>query len=180
MADRFAKSLTVVPSPGAPAKSDNAERRKVTRYPFTAAAKVIETRSQASVSGRVSDLSLGGCYVDSVSPLPEGSDVSIHIEYQGLAFEAVAKVVYALASMGMGVAFTEISPDQMITLRKWISDLGGEIPDQATATPGAPSAGAVEEIQTIKHVLNQVITTLMRHRVLNESEAAALLRDLFR
>jgi len=180
MPDRFAKSLTVVPSPGTPAKSANTERRKLTRYPFTAAAKVTETNTQTSVSGRVSDLGLGGCYVDTVSPLPEGSEVGIRIEYEGLAFEALAKVVYALASMGMGLAFTGISPDQIITLRKWISDLGGEIPEEPAPTSDSLSAGAAEDAQTIKHVLNQVITTLMRRRLLSESEAAALLRDLFR
>ena len=38
----------------------------------------------------------------------------------------VAVVKYALVSMGMGLAFTEIKPEHQAILQKWISELSGE------------------------------------------------------
>ena len=49
------------------------EQRKHPRYPFTATVEAIEQRSQTRIKGRTSDLSLGGCYVDTISTLPESS-----------------------------------------------------------------------------------------------------------
>src|SRR5579863_7034622 len=63
-----------------PPKSESPERRAQPRFPFTAAADVYELRSQTRVNGRCSDLSLGGCYVDTLSPFPVGAVVRIRME----------------------------------------------------------------------------------------------------
>src|SRR5271165_4118011 len=85
-------------APGAAAgESTNggAEHRRQTRYSFTASAEVFELRSQTRVAGRCSDLSLGGCYVDTLSPFPVGSVVRIRVERDTRELVSMAVVAYA-------------------------------------------------------------------------------------
>jgi hypothetical protein len=69
-------------------------------------------------------LSFGGCYLDTINPLPEGTSVRVRITKGEKTFEALAVVRYALPSMGMGIAFTEVPPDQQTVLKGWLDELG--------------------------------------------------------
>src|ERR1700757_3567226 len=84
------------------------ERRQGIRYPFIADVEVIEIPSNTRVAGRSSDLGLGGCYVDTLSPLAVGDETKVRITRGLHTFEAVASVAYAHVSMGMGLTFTKI------------------------------------------------------------------------
>jgi len=97
--------------------------RAVRRIPLVAAAEVTERDSQTLLSARTSEIGLGGCYVDTLSPFPDGTLVDIRIIRDGGAFECEAKVVYVHANFGMGIAFTNIALDRRRLLENWIADL---------------------------------------------------------
>ena len=105
-------------SPASPAK-----KRAVRRCQLVASAEVMERDSQTQLSARVSEIGLGGCYVDTLSPFPDGTLVHVRIIRDGGAFECEAKVVYVHQSFGMGIAFTNIAVDQRRLLENWIADL---------------------------------------------------------
>ncbi len=153
------------------------ERRSDARLAFSAAAEVVELRSQARITSRSSDLGLGGCYVDTLTPFPVGTPVKVRLTQANRTFEAQATVIYAHVGMGMGLAFTEVQPDQLATLQDWVRELSGELPsslDSAeTPAPEQPFQ------QSERLVLNQLITLLIRKRILTETEGATLLRELF-
>jgi hypothetical protein len=159
-------------------KATGAERRANTRYPFTATAEVIDIRSETRLKCRSADICLSGCYVDTISPFPVGTPVKLRLTHEGNSFEAQAAVIYAHAGMGMGLAFTKVSPDQHAVLRGWVRKLSGES-TPSMDSPEAASAGA-EFHEHERHVLNQLISLLIRKRVLTEAEGTALLRELFR
>jgi hypothetical protein len=50
--------------------SQNSERREVPRYPFVASAEQIDVNTGTQLSARVSELSLKGCYLDTLNPFP--------------------------------------------------------------------------------------------------------------
>jgi hypothetical protein len=102
------------------------ERRKDARFPFNATVEAVEVKSQAKIQGRTSDLSRGGCYVDTISCFSEGSTVKIRLTMGARSFEAEAKVVYSLVNMGMGMKFTNAHLEQLCLLEKWVEDLGRE------------------------------------------------------
>ena len=168
------------PSPEESAKSGGPESRAQVRFPFTAAAEVCELRSQARVTGRCSDLSAGGCYVDTLSPFAVGAIVRVRMERDVRVFEAVAVVDYAHVSMGMGLTFTEIKHEYHGVLRAWIAELSGEqIPEPAASTT-EPEAGAIEADANMQSVLNELIYLLVRKKIIAENIGAEFIRKMLR
>lgn len=98
------------------------ERRRTPRYPFFASAELIETKSEARMSTRVSELSLYGCYLDMMNPFPTGTAVLVKIYTGDERFECRAMVVYALPHQGMGVTFQDVNPNFQTVLEKWLEE----------------------------------------------------------
>jgi PilZ domain len=92
-------------------------QRREPRYPFIASAELLEENSGARMNSRISDLSLNGCYVDTVNPLPDGTLVHLRIFTETRSVEAPATVVYSHAFMGMGMRFREVQPKSEEVLR---------------------------------------------------------------
>jgi PilZ domain len=107
--------------------SQPVDRRSVRRCPFVASAEVTELRTGARLSARTSELSVGGCYVDAHSPFPEGTLIELRILRDQGVFETKAKVVYCDPRFGMGLAFTEMSPDQRSLLEAWLAEIVSQL-----------------------------------------------------
>src|SRR6202795_4027997 len=93
------------------------------RYPFIASAELLEESSGARMNSRISDLSLKGCYVATVNPLPDGPLLHLRIFTETHSFEAPATVVYSHAFMGMGMKFREVQPKSEEVLRLWLPEV---------------------------------------------------------
>jgi hypothetical protein len=104
-----------------------AKRRSVRRCPFVASAEVTELSSGTLLSGRSSELGLGGCYVDSLNPFPEGTLVRLKILRDQGVFETKAKVVYCDPRFGMGLAFTDMTRDQRSLLEAWLIEIVSQL-----------------------------------------------------
>jgi hypothetical protein len=98
-------------------------QRSVLRCPLVASVEVTDLHSGTRLSARISELSVGGCYVDALTPFPEGTLVKLRITRDQGAFESIGKVVYTHANFGMGVAFTDVKSDQRSILETWIGEI---------------------------------------------------------
>lgn len=157
------------------------ERRRHSRYPFTATAEIVEANSQTRIQGRTSDLSRGGCYVDSPCRFPAGSVVKMRLTKEMRSFEAQAKVAYSLDGMGMGVKFTAADPKQLSTLEKWMAELSGELqPRPELPQPSDQSCAERRPGNEEYFVLNELVTELMRQGVLSSDKCEAMLQKLNR
>lgn len=101
------------------------ERRSVPRFPFIADAEVVETSTETRFVVRVSEIGTNGCYVDILNPVPAGLAVQVKILKNNQTFETEGRVVYTHPTMGMGVLFTKMNPDQKRILEGWIKQIGG-------------------------------------------------------
>lgn len=167
------------------AKGGSQDNRKQVRYPFSAAAEVREIRSETRVSGRCSDLSAGGCYIDTLSPFAVGAFVRIQMKRETREFEAAAVVAYSNAPMGMGITFTEMTREHWDVLRGWLAELSGEQPYEAAPSPhseGAtkPEGKPTETNANLRAVVNELVYLLVRKKIFTENEASGLLRQMFR
>jgi hypothetical protein len=104
-----------------------AKRRSVRRCALVASAEVTELSSGTLLSGRTSELGLGGCYVDSLNPFPEGTQVVLRILRDQGVFETKARVVYCDPSFGMGLAFTDMAREQRSVLEAWLIEIVSQL-----------------------------------------------------
>jgi hypothetical protein len=99
------------------------EKRSVPRYILIASVEVIESVTEAKIAGRISEISRKGCYVDVLNTLPVGTRIRLIISRDQGNFTTRGKIIYVQEAMGMGVAFTDTSPDQMMILDAWLAEL---------------------------------------------------------
>lgn len=74
------------------------------------------------VPGRVTELSLQGCFVETSAKLDAQSLVLLKISGLDEPFEAEATVLYVRAT-GLGLVFREIAPEFRPVLQKWMLKL---------------------------------------------------------
>ena len=98
-------------------------KRSGFRCPLVASAEVTDLHSGTKLSARISELGVGGCYVDALTPFPEGTLVKLRIIRDQGAFESNGRVVYTHANFGMGIAFTNVTSDQRSILETWIAEI---------------------------------------------------------
>src|SRR5260370_37427844 len=94
------------------------ERRRHAPNTITGTDEAFEQASEARIPGRTSDLSEGGCYVDTMSPFPAQTRVRIRITREQRSFESQATVVYSVAGLGMGWPFEASCRKAVLRLRK--------------------------------------------------------------
>jgi hypothetical protein len=98
----------------------NPDRRGF-RFSLSAAAEVApEGSPSATVSVRVTEISLHGCYLETLAPFAELSPVFVKIFYENEYFESKGTVVYVKPAAGMGLEFRELKPHCRVVLQKWI------------------------------------------------------------
>ena len=64
-------------------------------------------------SARISDISLGGCYIDTIAQVPVGDPLTLHIaSTNGESMHFQGKVAYLLDGFGFGVEFVNVTEQQ--------------------------------------------------------------------
>jgi len=159
---------------------DDSENRTKPRYSFAASAEVYELKTQTRVTGRCSDLSMSGCYIDTLAPFSMGSAVRVRIEFNALEFQATAVVVYVHPSMGMGISFTIIGPEQNTVLIQWIAKLSGAQPSLPALIAPEPLTEVQESDAALRLVLKDLITLLAGKKILTEKEASEFQLQMLR
>jgi hypothetical protein len=99
------------------------ERRRAPRYQFVAHAEVFESGSGMRAKVKTGDLSIGGCFIDTLNPSLEGAEIQVTIYRATRRFTAWGRVVFVFPRLGMGVAFTRVEDDQLPILEEWLAEL---------------------------------------------------------
>jgi hypothetical protein len=98
------------------------DRRVAPRYPLVLLAEVTDQLSSTKFTARTSDVSRAGCYIEMLSPLPQGTQIQVRLQNQKEAFESVATVMYVSPGLGIGVSFAENRPaSQQEVLDRWLA-----------------------------------------------------------
>ena len=88
------------------------EKRRFTRYTCETGVLIRLIDSSGGFWGHLSDISLGGCYVYTFSPLAVGQGVALAIKANDMEIDVTGKTVSSHPGVGMGVAFTGFSRNE--------------------------------------------------------------------
>ena len=97
-------------------------RRSAPRYSMIWSAAVAELPRGITLNARSSDISCSGCYIDTLNPIPIGSNIRLRLIRENETFEALGRVAYVSRALGMGVACTDISAEQLAILDRWLAE----------------------------------------------------------
>ena len=98
------------------------DRRGAPRFPLILVAEITGLAESTVLNGRSSDVSRTGCYIDTLNPMPVGSQIRIWMGRGDEIFETAARVMYVCPGLGMGVMFDKNIPeDQLAVLDRWLA-----------------------------------------------------------
>jgi hypothetical protein len=154
-----------------------AERREAERYPFVCPVEVVDVAGSAMISARTSDLSLQGCYIDTLNTLPKGTRVRLQLNKNNQRLEVRAQVT-ACHVGGMGVVFEQLSPAQQGTVVSWLESTFAPAEAPFRSARSVSTAAPEDKPKEKTRFGVSLVRILERKGVLTHSEAAELLRDL--
>jgi len=98
-------------------------KRMVPRYSFIATTELTDSANATRLSGRVTEISRKGCYVDIMNALPVGDTLNLRISNDHGTFAAKGKIIYVHERIGMGVVFVDPPKEQLDVLDSWLVEL---------------------------------------------------------
>jgi hypothetical protein len=149
------------------------ERRGAARSPFVTPAELVDMRTGSRTAARTSDLSMEGCYIDTLNPLPVGAAVRVQMQRHGQVLDVLANVSSRHAGSGMGLVFADMTPAQRDVVSTWLSEL--RLPPRMNFTeafPASPQPARGDQAYTLR-----LIQMLLRKGLLSQSEANEILSD---
>lgn len=109
------------------------ERRRHPRFVHPGGVEIHVPESNRRLWGHLGDLSRGGVYMEAPEPWTVGTEVEIRLEIDDLEVHALGTICTCHPGVGMGIAFSQIAPEQMNDFEKKLEEL--EIAEHQHATP---------------------------------------------
>jgi len=132
-------------------------RRSQQRFHCTGGVEMRRNEGAPPVFGNLSDLSLTGCYVETVSTLPVGSEILFMLRVRESVVRGRAQVKTSHHAVGLGLVFTQLGKDDQAKLEYILSLLSGSLdlntddprrlaPEDPLPTFRSPSSNTVQPI----------------------------------
>jgi hypothetical protein len=96
------------------------ERRQNQRYSVRAEIEIRELGSRAPARGNTTDLSLSGCYVATMFPLPMGSTLDFTLWIDNGNIKGRGSVKTCHPGVGMGIKFSSLTNEEVCQLSSYV------------------------------------------------------------
>ena len=106
------------------------ERRNCPRYPLSVEIEVREMAGQIPSRGHTTDVSLSGCYVATIFPLPIGTVVDLEMWMDDCKIKGCGSVQTCHPGVGMGIRFTNLTRDTMRRLDNYLHSANSVSPEE--------------------------------------------------
>jgi|HubBroStandDraft_6_1064221.scaffolds.fasta_scaffold00938_10 hypothetical protein len=171
------------------------DRRKFGRRACRIEAQVTILGDSVRLPARITDISLGGCYVEMLAPLPLDTIIELTLNPGDTTIHTIGKVRSSQTGFGMGVSFTRLSPEDFEKLRKFAPPAPA-IPEtvevasspaigarsRGNAPPPIPHSTALQgfslEQATTAEVFGAVVRVLFRKGLVSQAELLEELEKL--
>jgi hypothetical protein len=114
------------------------QHRNGQRHPCAGVVDVLQDGKRTGW-GKVTDISLSGCYIETVHPFHPGTEVILRLNIAEFELQVGARVVWTTPQVGMGTAFLIESADERIKI--------AEINDEIAATYAMPAVQSATDPQ---------------------------------
>lgn len=129
------------------AKFSGAEKRRSTRYQCSGSARICQDGSDVATWATFTDVSLHGCYVEAQATYPAGTPLQMKLEANGIRLETKGTVRVSYPYLGMGIAFTDMTQENIAELKRLLGTLSRHSilagPGLASSIPAADVLKAV-------------------------------------
>ena len=95
------------------------ERRKHPRFTLSLPVEVHTEGGEAAFRCITSDLSLGGCYIETLEPFPVGTTLDLKLRIED-TLHIQAKVITAYPQVGNGMQFVKLLPEDHAELNAFL------------------------------------------------------------
>jgi hypothetical protein len=156
----------IPPSPDAakPGEWPQHDRRRYPRFPCSGMLRLKQIGTDFATTQKLTDVSLGGCYGESMAPLERHAMVDMVLEVCGESIPARGMVRTYHSSMGNGIGFTQVAPEDWKKLVHAIRQLGGG--NVVFDAPAEPELG--DAIEALLSLLQKKGVHLTRDEFLDE------------
>jgi hypothetical protein len=165
-------------TPAIDTSKKGAERRRYPRYKCEGSAEIRTDGSSVRTWATFSEVSLGGCYLEMMTTYPVDTELDLKLQFRGFEVRSWATVRITYPFLGMGIAFTDMAPEERQKLEAMIQTLVGPGPETdspPTATGASPAtpqtAAASANSSNLADSLRQFFET---HEVLTREEFTRL------
>ncbi len=159
------------------------ERRRWPRYKCTGTVEVRLEGAAGGVWAKVSDICLGGCYAELMSPFAVDTRVELTFTVLEQQVRTKGLVRSHHPGFGMGIAFADMAADQMASLQHIIARLSGAAtgapaPKPVPAPAPTPIPAATRAGQTGPSlVLDAVVKWFAQHETLSRADFLKLIQQ---
>jgi hypothetical protein len=151
------------------------DRRLASRNMLVASVEAEEIKSGMRISARTSDVSVYGCYLDTINTFSPGTPIRVHLTKANETVHSLAVVTYAHQGLGMGVAFTEISQDAREIIQRWITDLERGNPSPAFSRSIRNPAPEISKDDRATSRVERLVEILVKKGLLTLEEVRRIL-----
>ena len=100
------------------------DKRQHARISWLAEAQVWCRDEDVHWDVRLTDISEGGCFVDTLVPLEEGSRVALKVKDDGGSLEIPGKILYGQPTIGSAIAFEPLDNSVRLRIQKITASTG--------------------------------------------------------
>jgi c-di-GMP-binding flagellar brake protein YcgR len=114
--------------------SDINERRKYARVKLNVPVEIHTGDDSGPIRGATADLSLNGCYIETMFPFPIGTNLDLQLSIESIILVA-ARVVSYDPQVGNGITFVTMLPEDREALKTFL-----EAAQESDSTGTGPAA----------------------------------------
>jgi len=103
------------------------KKRRFPRHEVGGDTRIRPNGGWKTLGNALSQISLGGCYLLTPEPYPEGTELDLQLEVGGHPLQVHGIVIYAHPARGMGVAFQQ-TPEEEQALKELLDSMGKSLP----------------------------------------------------
>jgi hypothetical protein len=140
----WAKELTQAETPPPPdAKDSTKNYRRFERLKLRFPLELRDKRGGSRMQTSATDVSGRGCYIETLLPLPRGTELSISFWIESERVDTTAIVRACDGGVGMGIDFTGRDMQSQERLQRYLEQLERETKRPGDAPPSSPDKAAI-------------------------------------